>query len=72
MSGLGRKERRALADTLVDVGERRTGRGGPHVRVVGPPSELVLFCFGRQRASRVELKGPDDLVQQILTAKTGI
>ena len=43
---------------------------GPVV-VTGPPSELVMFAFGRQRHARVELTGPDDDVAALTGASLG-
>jgi uncharacterized protein (TIGR03085 family) len=36
----------------------RVRRGEPGVTVSGAPSELALFCSGRQRVARVDLDGP--------------
>jgi uncharacterized protein (TIGR03085 family) len=35
----------------------RARRGTPSVRVVGPPSELLLFLFGRIDVTRVDVEG---------------
>ncbi|HET6212215.1 MAG TPA: TIGR03085 family metal-binding protein [Micromonosporaceae bacterium] len=53
-------------------GETKAGRGGPEVRLSGPPGELLLFCFGRQRAAQVNVVGPDDLVDRLRTARLGL
>jgi uncharacterized protein (TIGR03085 family) len=47
-------------------------RGEPEVTVSGTPSELVLFCTGRQRVARVDVQGPDDLVADLQKAPFGI
>jgi uncharacterized protein (TIGR03085 family) len=47
-------------------------RGEPEVTVSGTPSELVLFCTGRQRVARVDLQGPDQLVTDLENAPFGI
>jgi hypothetical protein len=44
----------------------------PSVTVRGPIGELVLFAFGRQGKSAVELLGNDDDVSAVLTASFGI
>lgn len=53
-------------------GETTVGRGGPPVRVSGPPAELLLFAYGRQRAARVEVSGPDDTVTALRKARLGL
>lgn len=44
----------------------------PRVRLQGPPGELLVFCFGRQRAARVELSGPAPQVEALRAARLGI
>jgi hypothetical protein len=41
------------------------------VTVTAPPSELVLFCYGRQTHSTAELLGSADRVAQVRSAKLG-
>jgi uncharacterized protein (TIGR03085 family) len=53
-------------------GELRAGAGGPEVRVTGDPGELALFLSGRQRAARVELTGPEDLVEALRAKRLGV
>lgn len=50
----------------------RARRGAPTVHIVGPPGELLLFLFGRQRAARVELTGPAAAVQAVRRARFGM
>jgi uncharacterized protein (TIGR03085 family) len=45
---------------------------GPEVRLVGDPGELAIFLTGRQRASRAELTGPEELTARLREAKLGI
>lgn len=58
-------------------GEVQAGRSGeddaaaPRVQVSGPPGELLIFCFGRQRAARVEVTGPQAQVDALRTARLG-
>jgi len=47
-------------------------KGTPNVMVIGPASELVLFCYGRQTHSRVELAGPTDAIEKLRTAILGL
>lgn len=47
-------------------------KGTPTVMVIGPPSELLLFCYGRQAHSRVELAGPTLAIESLRTARLGI
>jgi uncharacterized protein (TIGR03085 family) len=44
----------------------------PRVRVSGPPGELLMFCFGRQAAARVELTGSEPHAQQLRTMRLGV
>jgi uncharacterized protein (TIGR03085 family) len=53
-------------------GSRTAGAGGEELRLVAAPSELVLFLFGRQRVTHVELAGPPVLTQRLRDAKLGI
>ncbi len=47
-------------------------KGTPNVVVIGPPSEVVLFCYGRQAHSRVELVGPTGAVETLRSASLGL
>jgi uncharacterized protein (TIGR03085 family) len=47
-------------------------RQGPKVEVTGGSAELLMFCFGRQEHTRVELTGDTDAVARLKTAKLGI
>jgi uncharacterized protein (TIGR03085 family) len=53
-------------------GEVTSGNGEPAVTVTGDPGELVLFFFGRQRATRVEVTGDDTLVNKLNAARLGV
>ena len=67
--------RRFPAAVLVQAphhGEVAVGTGGPQVRLVGPPAELVMFLFGRQRVARVRLRGPTALTERLQTMRLGI
>jgi uncharacterized protein (TIGR03085 family) len=46
--------------------------GAPHVDLVGPPGELLLFMFGRQDVARVEITGPPDAAERLRTARLGL
>lgn len=37
----------------------------PQITMQGEPGELVLFFFGRQRAAKVEIDGPDELATKL-------
>ncbi|GAB3623230.1 TIGR03085 family metal-binding protein [Mariniluteicoccus endophyticus] len=57
------------------VGEPESVRvmtGSEIVTVIGRPSELFLFGYGRQAAADVRLVGPDEAVSRISTADLGI
>ncbi|MEV0035835.1 TIGR03085 family metal-binding protein [Streptomyces sp. NPDC050804] len=47
-------------------------RGTPVVTVTGEPGELVLFVFGRQGVTDVELEGDKDAIARLQEAKLGI
>jgi uncharacterized protein (TIGR03085 family) len=40
----------------------------PMVTLTAAPSELVLYCSGRQRAARVDADGPPDAIAELSTA----
>jgi uncharacterized protein (TIGR03085 family) len=44
------------------VGPRPGAGAGPAVEVIGEPAEILLYGFGRQDHSRVQLEGPDPAV----------
>jgi uncharacterized protein (TIGR03085 family) len=48
------------------------GAGGEQLGLIGPPGELALFFFGRQRVARVRLTGPDQMVERLRTARLGV
>ncbi|GAA2517060.1 TIGR03085 family metal-binding protein [Pilimelia columellifera] len=63
------------AAVLLDApgwGQTRAGAGGPKVRVVGAPPELLLVLVGRQRAALVELDGPAEQTERLRRANLGI
>jgi uncharacterized protein (TIGR03085 family) len=62
----------ALELVAPGYGSVHGGAGGPSIKITGNPGELMLFVTGRQRASRVELSGPNDLVARLCSAETGI
>jgi uncharacterized protein (TIGR03085 family) len=67
--------RRFPASLLVQApgfGELRTGAGGPALRVVGAPGELLMFVAGRQRAARVQVDGPAGLVTELRERNLGM
>ncbi len=45
---------------------------GTHVVVEADPGELTLFASGRQGATRVEIKGDEELASRLRQAKLGI
>jgi uncharacterized protein (TIGR03085 family) len=50
----------------------RARRGEPTARIAGPPGELLLYLFGRQRAAQVEVSGPDAAVEALRQARLGM
>ncbi len=53
-------------------GRCRPRAGDVSVVVTGPPSELVLFAFGRQTRSRVSLDGDELSVERLRSASLGL
>lgn len=47
-------------------------RGQPIARITGPPGELLLYLFGRQRAAHVELDGSPAAVEAVRHARFGM
>ena len=47
-------------------------KGEPAVTVAGEVGELIMFVYGRQDHARVELSGPDDLVQAVRSTAFGV
>ena len=50
----------------------RARRGEPAARITGPPGELMLYLFGRQRAAHVEVSGPAAAVEAVRRARFGM
>lgn len=77
---LGRMAKRLVASSPVGIVlEPADGRdpviakeAEPSVTVRGPVGELVLFVFGRQTRSAVEVTGDDASVEAVMQAKFGI
>jgi uncharacterized protein (TIGR03085 family) len=67
-----RRFRAAITLQAPEYGEIQAGAGGPRLRLIGAPAELVMFLSGRQAAARVQLDGPADLVGRLRTAKLGL
>jgi uncharacterized protein (TIGR03085 family) len=47
-------------------------KGEPAVTVTGEVGELIMFVYGRQDHARVELSGPDELVQAVRSTSFGV
>jgi len=47
-------------------------KGSPVVTVLGEPSELAVFAFGRQQAAKVETEGDPDAVARAYEARLGV
>ena len=47
-------------------------KGEPAVTVTGEVGELIMFVYGRQDHARVELSGPDDLVEAVRSTAFGV
>jgi uncharacterized protein (TIGR03085 family) len=59
-----------LPDGTTSVAKKPTELGT--VTVTGEPSELVLFCFGRQQVADVQLDGDAETVARLRTASFGV
>ncbi|MEV0285443.1 TIGR03085 family metal-binding protein [Kribbella sp. NPDC050820] len=59
-----------LPDGRTSVAKKPTELGS--VTVTGEPSELVMFCFGRQQVADVQLEGDAETVERIRTASFGV
>jgi uncharacterized protein (TIGR03085 family) len=46
--------------------------GSQEVTLTGPPSELLLFAFGRQDQARVDTAGPGDATERLRRARLGL
>lgn len=57
-------------DGTTAVAKRPNEHGS--VTVTGEPSELVLFCFGRQQVADVQLDGDAETVEQLKNASFGM
>ncbi|MFI5755269.1 TIGR03085 family metal-binding protein [Streptomyces sp. NPDC051569] len=69
---LGRKSPVGLVLRRPDGRTVVAHRGTPVVTVTGEPGELVLFVFGRQDATDVQLEGEKDAVARLRGAKLGM
>ncbi len=59
-----------MGDLAFDTQERRPGE--PTARLSGPPGELLLYVFGRQRAAQVEVTGPAEAVAMLHRTQFGM
>jgi uncharacterized protein (TIGR03085 family) len=50
----------------------RARRGQPVARIAGPPGELLLYLFGRQRAAQVDVSGADAAIEAVQRARFGM
>jgi uncharacterized protein (TIGR03085 family) len=71
--GLARASRSGVVLERAGTGDRAVvSRGTPPVVVRGRPAELVMFVFGRQAHSEVELEGDEDAVTALRQAGLGV
>jgi uncharacterized protein (TIGR03085 family) len=67
--------RRAAVGVLVSRPEGETvrvRRGEPTAVLEGPPSELMLYMFGRKGVAQVDLRGPAAAVESLVHAPLGV
>jgi uncharacterized protein (TIGR03085 family) len=50
----------------------RARRGESTLHMTGPPGELLLYLFGRQRAAEVDIVGPAEAVEALGRARFGM
>jgi len=55
-----------------EVTARRPAADGTTVTVTGPASELLLFVYGRQAHSRVEITAPEEVAARLRAARLGL
>jgi uncharacterized protein (TIGR03085 family) len=76
LPGLARLNlRRASGTVRVEApgyGAFTAGDGEPSVVLTGDPGELLLFFFGRQRASNVDVTGDNEVANRLLGARFGV
>jgi len=66
--------RRAPSGVVLAWGDKQiTARAAsPSARVEGPPSELVLFAYGRQAHARVDIVADVDVATELRAARLGL
>ncbi|MGE9807720.1 MULTISPECIES: TIGR03085 family metal-binding protein [unclassified Janibacter] len=68
--------RRARTGIVLDSGTARTSVKGATdlgtVVLAGPPSELTLFAFGRQRVAHVECRGTEEQIAAVLDSRLDV
>lgn len=62
----------SVAVSAPGLGTVTAGRGGPAVDLTAPPSELIMFLYGRQAHANVELTGPERITSRMRTARYGV
>lgn len=53
-------------------GSVTAGRGGEAVTLAGDPGELLVFLTGRQTHARVDLTGPDRIIERMRHSRYGV
>lgn len=61
-----------VPDGVEPIVAKKPGADGHSVTVSGPIGELVLFIYGRQAHSLVDLAGPDDSIEAVRSASFGV
>jgi uncharacterized protein (TIGR03085 family) len=67
-----RRYRARVQVSAPGLGRFEAGRGGDHLTLDGPPSELCVFLTGRQAHSQVTIEGPVDSVDRLRHARLGV
>jgi len=70
--GLGKRAPTGLVFSAPGIGEIVVKKAEPSVTVEGPPSELLLVAFGRQKEAAVRWSGDSEAIEQVKAARFGI
>jgi uncharacterized protein (TIGR03085 family) len=78
--GLSKMAKRLVRSSEVGIVLQPTGgrppvtlkEASPSVTAAGPVGELVMFVYGRQNKSNVDVAGDDDAVEAVRTASFGV
>ncbi|HWB67748.1 MAG TPA: TIGR03085 family metal-binding protein [Mycobacteriales bacterium] len=67
-----RRAKGMQVEVVTPGGDRTVVGRGATVRLLGPPSELVLYAFNRKSAAAVEVTGDADAMQRLAQTRLGV